>query len=43
MTRFLLEEHGTSSIDWTALGAGVFSLSAAVISDLYVAAMNLVS
>lgn len=43
MTEFLLEERGTSAIDWAALGAGVFSLSAAVISDLYVAAVNLVS
>lgn len=43
MTQFLLEERGASAIDWAALGAGVFSLSAAVVSDLYVAALNLIS
>lgn len=43
MTKFLFEERGASAIDWTALGAGVISLGAAVVTDVYIAAMNLIS
>lgn len=43
MTSFLLEEHGASAIDWAALGAGLLSLGAAVVLDVYVAALNLIS
>lgn len=43
MMQFLSEERGASAIDWAALSAGVLSLAAAIVSDVYVAAMHLLS
>lgn len=43
MMQFLREDHGASAIDWAALCAGVLSLGATVVSDVYGAAVILLS